>query len=267
MTETLTIRTVDGASLAVYLDGPADAPVLTFTHSLAATSAMWAPQVQALAESFRIARIDFRGHGGSSIAPAPDGFGRLAADVVAVWDALGVARSHYVGLSLGGIVGAGLGLNHGERLDRLVLADCRFDAVPGYLELWRGRSAQVDAGGTQAIAAEILATWLTAETRAANPTLAAELLAGIEATDDNGWRNIVAMFPTLDYKKRLGEIDTPTMFLCGSEDVVCEEMRDCAGRVRDAQFSIIQGAAHVANLDQPQAFNELLAQFLGVRTR
>lgn len=262
MTQIENILTNDGATLAVHLDGPVGAPALTFTHSLATTSAMWAPQVAAFSDRFRIVRIDFRGHGGSSIAPAPGGFDRLAADVVAVWDALGITRSHYVGLSLGGIVGAALGLNHGDRLDRLVLADCRFDAVPGYLELWSKRRAQVDAGGTAAIAAEVLTTWLTPGTRATNPQLAAELCAGIEATQDDGWRNTVAMFPALDYKRRLGQIAAPTLFLCGSEDPVFQEMRDCAGRVPNARFEFVAGAAHLANLDQPQTFDQLLGQFL-----
>jgi 3-oxoadipate enol-lactonase len=223
---------------------------------------MWKPQVQSFGDRFRIVRVDFRGHGGSSVAPAPDGFDRLAADVVAIWDALDIARSHYVGLSLGGIVGAALGLGHGDRLDRLVLADCRFDAAPGYLDMWRKRRAQVDQGGTKAIAAEVLATWLTPETRSAFPELAAEISAGIEATDDDGWRNIVQIFPTLDYKKRLDRIEAPTMFVCGSEDIVRGEMRECARLVPGAKFEILEKAAHIASLDQPQAFDRLLANFL-----
>lgn len=262
MTISRTIRTNGGAVLAVNLDGPDGAPALTFTHSLAASSAMWNPQVEAFKDRFRVLRIDFRGHGGSAITPAPDNFDSLAADVVEVWDALDIERSHYVGLSLGGIVGAGLALNHGDRLSRLVLADCRFDATPGYLELWAKRRAMVVAGGTQAIVGEILPTWLTPDTRTARPALAEELGRGIAATQDDGWLNTVAIFPTLDYKKRLREIEVPTMFLCGSLDPVCEEMRDCAGHVANARFEIVEGAAHLANLDQPHAFNAALASFL-----
>lgn len=265
MTEIRTVTTDDGASILVHLDGPVDAPALTFTHSLASSAAMWTPQVQSFGARFRIVRIDFRGHGGSSVEPAPDGFDRLAADVVAVWDALEIAKSDYVGLSLGGIVGAGLSLGHRDRLDRLVLADCRFDAPPSYLDMWNKRRTRVEEGGTAAISDEILATWLTPERRASSPQLAAELTAGMEATDDYGWRNIIRIFPNLDYKKCLDRIRTPTLFLCGSEDPVIGEMRDCARLVPNAQFDLVNGAAHLANLDQPQVFNERLAAFLGSR--
>ena len=111
------------------ITGPDDGPVLVLSNSLGSTTAMWDPQVPALAERLRVVRYDHRGHGGSPVPPGPYALADLGADALALLDRLGLERVHWCGLSLGGMVGMWLAINAPERIDRLVL--CCTSAQPG----------------------------------------------------------------------------------------------------------------------------------------
>src|ERR1700689_3429944 len=108
---------LNGRNIAYDLLGAETAPVVCMTHSLASDGGMWAEQVPALlAGGFRVLRIDMRGHGGSDPVSGPYTMGQLAGDVVAVLDALGLAKVHFIGLSIGGMIGQAVALDHGARL-------------------------------------------------------------------------------------------------------------------------------------------------------
>src|SRR4051794_41829184 len=104
-------------SVPYQLDGPADAPVVVLSNSIGSTSAMWEPQVPALAERFRVVRYETRGHAGAPVPDGPYTLDDLGGDVVALLDRLGVERAHFAGLSLGGMTGM---VPRGEAPRRLV---------------------------------------------------------------------------------------------------------------------------------------------------
>src|SRR3546814_6307581 len=93
-------------------------PWLTFCNSLGTDLHMWDRQAEALSGKFRVLRYDRRGHGESTAAPAPYSLADLGGDVLALLDALRIERTHFCGLSIGGLVGQWLGVHAGERLDR-----------------------------------------------------------------------------------------------------------------------------------------------------
>ncbi|MCZ6764371.1 MAG: alpha/beta fold hydrolase, partial [Alphaproteobacteria bacterium] len=95
----------NGISIAYELAGPREAPVVVFSHSLATNSAMWSPQFEALQETYRVLRYDTRGHGQTSAPAGAYDLQMLAADAVALLDALDMARVNWVGLSMGGMIG------------------------------------------------------------------------------------------------------------------------------------------------------------------
>ena len=80
--------TVDHAGVSYLLDGPEGAPVITFSHSLAASTAMWSPQAAAFAPRYRVLRYDVRGHGESEATPGPYTLEQLAEDVYGLLGAL-----------------------------------------------------------------------------------------------------------------------------------------------------------------------------------
>ncbi|HHW2043016.1 TPA: alpha/beta fold hydrolase [Pseudomonas aeruginosa] len=129
------LATSDGASLAYRLDGAAEKPLLALSNSIGTTLHMWDAQLPALTRHFRVLRYDARGHGASSVSPGPYTLARLGEDVLELFDALEVRRAHFLGLSLGGIVGQWLALHAPQRIERLVLANT---------SAWLGPAAQWD---------------------------------------------------------------------------------------------------------------------------
>ena len=91
------------------------------SNSLGCTLQMWEPQMAALTKQFRVVRYDRRGHGKSSVPPGPYSMERFGNDVLAILDDLNIAKTHWCGLSMGGMVGQWLGANAPERFDRIIL--------------------------------------------------------------------------------------------------------------------------------------------------
>ncbi|MFD0747810.1 3-oxoadipate enol-lactonase [Phytohabitans flavus] len=198
------------------VDGPPDAPVLVLANSLGTTVDMWEPQLPALAERYRVVRFDTRGHGRSAVPPGPYTIGDLGSDVLALLDGLGVARAHFCGLSLGGMVGMWLAAHAPERIDRLVL--CCTSARPDAPESWAHRAATVRAEGTGAIADLVVSRWLTPEYASRQPGLVARLRAMLAATPTEGYASCCGAIETLDLTSALPRIGAPTLVLHGADD-------------------------------------------------
>jgi 3-oxoadipate enol-lactonase len=252
-----------GAMLRATMEGPEDAPWLTCLHSLATSSALWDEQVPALSARHRLLRIDARGHGGSDAPAGAYSFPELTADVVAVWDALGVEQSAVLGLSMGGMTAVGLALDHPRRVTGVIAADCRLDAPEFFRAMWQQRRETLAERGMEGIAEVTLPTWLTEETRRTRPDLVARVRAMILGTAPQGYLGAVAALCALDYKRRLGELGVPCLFLCGEADGLHPaEMRTLAQMAAGARHCEIAGAAHLANIERPDAFTAAVQDFL-----
>src|SRR5271155_3397481 len=106
-----------GRRLYYDLTGPEGGPVVCITHSLASDGGSWAEQVPPLLQAgFRVLRIDMRGHGGSDPVAGDYTMAALADDVAQVLAGLGLSRVHYIGLSIGGMIGQAFALSHGDKL-------------------------------------------------------------------------------------------------------------------------------------------------------
>src|SRR2546425_5870877 len=115
--------TVNGIAMNYTLDGPANAPVVTLSHSLATDLTMWEPQMAALTARFRVLRYETRGHGGTDAPQGRYSLPQLPDDALALLDALRIAQTHWIGLSIGGMIGQTLALKAPDPLLSLVLAD------------------------------------------------------------------------------------------------------------------------------------------------
>ena len=254
---------VAGNRLHVAIDGRSDGPWLTCLHALAANLRLWEPQVGPLGAAFRLLRISARGHGESTAENAANSVDDLAADVVAVWDALGIERSHVLGLSLGGMTGIGLALDHGDWVERLVAADCRADAPPFFVDMWTKRQQTMRESGMAAVADETLPIWFSETTRTTRPEVVETARAMIAGTSEPGYLGASRALQRLDYKRRLADIRCPTLFLVGAHDGPHpQEMREMAALVSGAEFVEIADAAHMSSLEQPERFTEAALRFL-----
>jgi 3-oxoadipate enol-lactonase len=242
--------------------GPADAPPLVLSNSLGADLRMWDPQAEALAERFRLVRYDTRGHGGSPVPDGPYSIDHVGQDALALLDHLEIERAHWAGLSLGGMTGMWLAINAPERLDRLVLL-CT-SAQLGPPETWRERAETVRAQGTEAVADAGIGRWLTERFRAEHPDTAAWLREMIAATPDSGYAACCAVIEHMDLTPGLAGISAPTLIIAGAQDPTTppEHGERIAAAVPDARLEVLDPAAHLANVEQPEAVTRLILDHL-----
>lgn len=253
-----------GGDVAIYVQGDTAAPVVFMTHSILSASMMWEAQAELLAANgWRVIRADTRGHGASQASAAPYAMNDLVADTVAVLDALQIARVHYVGLSLGGMSGFGLGMHHADRLLSLCVCDARADAPAAFAAPWDDRIAIAAQHGCAALAESTTERWFGQAFLQAHPSIAHGFRGTAAATSLEGFVGCARAIQKLDYLPDLGRITTPTTLIVGANDgPLPQAMRDIQAMIAGATLEVIPGAGHLPNIDQPDAFNAALLRHL-----
>ncbi len=255
-----------GIALNAVLDGDPGKPWIVLSNSLGADLSMWEPQLDLLTRSYRVLRYDTRGHGGSDAPEGPYHFDDLVGDVIGLMDAQEIESAAFMGLSMGGMTGLGLALDHSDRVSRVVCADGRADAPEPFRAMWDQRIAAVEASGLNGIVDGTLATWLTETWREANPEALAAVRSMVLGNDPAGYIACCRALKQLDYLRRLGSVSIPVHFVGGSEDkgAAPDVMRAMAEATPGGVFVEVPDAAHVANINQPAGFNAAIAGFLGL---
>jgi 3-oxoadipate enol-lactonase len=256
--------TANGIGIKYTLNGPASAPVVTLSHSLATSLSMWEPQAQALAHRFRVLRYDTRGHGGTDAPPGAYSLELLAEDASALLRALGIERTHFVGLSLGGMIGQQLALTHPGLIRSLTLSDTASRMSPEAQATWDERIRTTERQGMEAHVEPTLGRWFTPSFRQRRPDVVERVTALIRSTPAAGYIGCCHAIKALDLAGRLHEIRLPTLILVGEEDpgTPVAASRVIHERVQGSQLVILPSASHLSNLEQPEAFNQALLAFL-----
>ncbi len=252
---------VGGERFHVALDGPEGAPALMLSNSLASNLAMWDAQVPALAKHFRVVRYDSRGHGQSPAPDRPYSIAELGRDALAIMQALNIAKAHWCGLSKGGMVGQWLAANAPERLDRVILANTSSRMGPP--DIWNARIAATRKDGMAAIADTTIERWFTAGFRKRAADTVATIRAMILATPPQGYAACCAAIRDMDQREAVRGVKKPVMVIIGKEDpATTPEMGDLlAGSIPGAK-SVKLDAAHLSNVEQPEAFSKAVVDFL-----
>ncbi|MDE0172496.1 MAG: alpha/beta fold hydrolase [Defluviicoccus sp.] len=258
----------NGIRFNCVISGRQGAPWLTFSNALATDLTMWDEQARAFARDYRMLRYDTRGHGGSTAVNGPYSLDMLADDVVAIWDAIGVDRSHVVGLSIGAMTAVGLALRHAERLDRVVVANARPDNPPELRGARERRIAAIRREGMSALAEPTVERWCSGAFLASQPDAAKKLVSMVAGTSAAGYAGSVHALLGLDYRDRLGGIRVPALFVAGGRDagVPPEAMREMHRAVRGSQFVELPRAGHISNVECPAEFNRAVGEFLSARS-
>jgi 3-oxoadipate enol-lactonase len=161
------------------------------------------------------------------------------------------------------MTGVALALGYPERVEKLVAADCRLDSPPFFVDMWSQRQKQWREVGPDAVAEVTLPIWFSETTRSERPEIVERARAMIAGTSTPGYMGASTALQKLDYKKRLGEIRSPTLFLVGELDGPHpQEMREFARLTPGAKFVEIAGAAHASNLEAPGEFTRIALDFL-----
>jgi 3-oxoadipate enol-lactonase len=258
----MTSLAANGISINYRVEG--SGPWVTLSHSLSCDLTMWDGLTAALAPHFTVLRYDTRGHGGSSAPEGPYGFDVLTADLVALLDALKVERTHYVGLSMGGMIGQHFALGHRGRLDRLVIANSTSRIPPEAGPLWDERIAIARNQGCAGLVEGTLGRWFTPAFRSANPGEAARIAGLIATTPPAGYIGCAAAIRQLDITARIGAIRAPTLVIAGADDPGTPPAmsESIAANIPGARLEVIPSASHLSCIEQPARFESLVTAFL-----
>lgn len=242
---------VDGAGTPVVL-----------INALGTTLDMWAPQVDPLAEHFRLVRFDTRGHGGTAAEAGDWTVGDLAEDVTDLLEGIGADRAHVVGASLGGAIAMTMALRHPDRVDRLVL----MGTAPklGTIASWHERARTVKAEGCEALADATMGRWFSPRFHTEHPETVAEFRERFVACDADGYASCCEALAKFDLRGRLDGIGAQTLVVYGTEDetVAPADAEDIAEEIAGAELMAVEGAKHLVSAERPGVVNERLIEFL-----
>jgi len=246
------------------LHGKEGAPWLVLSHSLACSVRMWDPQIEALKGSYRILAYDTRGHGGSGAPQGEYTLEMLADDLKALLDALGAKDPHYCGLSMGGMIGQTFALKYPGVLRTLVLADTTSRYAPDAWPTWQQRIGIAEEKGMQPLVQPTLERWFTEPFRSANPGKIKRIGDMIRTTPVAGYAGCSHAIPKINLTASLREIDVPGLVIVGEQDMgtPVAMAREIHENYPGSELVVIPSAAHLANVEQPGAFNAALADFL-----
>ncbi|NWG03703.1 MAG: 3-oxoadipate enol-lactonase [Syntrophaceae bacterium] len=246
------------------LSGKGGSAIVVLSHSLASSLIMWTPQMDALNPHFQTLRYDMRGHGESGVTPAPYTLELLAEDVIGLLDALGIDQVHFVGLSIGGMIGQSLALNHVHRLRSLVLCDTASIIPREAQPIWQERIDKTIQNGMEAQVDETMERWFTPAFLKQGSPMLEIIRKQILDTSVQGYIGCAEAIRKLNYLDRLSEIKLPTLIMVGEDDPgtpvsASEAMHE---RISNSKLVILPSARHLSNIEQAKAFNEILLNFL-----
>jgi pimeloyl-ACP methyl ester carboxylesterase len=220
-------------------------PWIIFLHGGMGSALAWGNQVPAFAAHNRVLLIESRGHGRSGWDGGPITYEAMASDVVGVMDALGIAKADVVGWSDGGIIALILGIDHADRVDKIVADGANTDPEG------------VDNSVLDAAPYNIPSDRDEKTYKALSPT--PERWKAFSDAINKMW----ASEPHITDK--LGRISSPVLVMAGEHDLIKpEHTRMIADSISGAMLDIVPDAAHFIVWQQPDAFNRDVKAFLGV---
>ena len=253
---------VNGAEIAYRFDGPAEGRVILMSNSLMSSWDMWDWTVPALADRYRVLRYDTRGHGRSSTTPGPYSIALLADDAAGLLDALGIGSAHFVGLSMGGMIGQQLGARYPGKVLSLSLCDTASEMPPR--EMWEERLAIARTQGIPGLVDGTLKRWFTEPFIRRAPGDIEKVRRMILGTGVEGYMACAAAVRDMAQTTMLLKIAAPTLVLTGRQDPACtvDQATVLHRVIRGSELVILEDAAHLANIEQPAAFNAALRRFI-----
>ena len=260
-----------------WLEAGSGWPVILL-HAFPLDAGMWRPQLEQVPEGFRFIAPDFRGFGRSGTIPPEGGShsegGRYtmdgyAADIDAFMDALELEDAVIGGASMGGYVAFALFRRAPARFNALVLADTRPQAdTPAGREGRVRMRARLAEGGPRAVADDMLPKLLSERAPSGDPAVVARVRAMIERQSAAGIDAAIgALMDRPDSTADLRRISCPALVLVGELDTItpvadAQAMQQALPR---STIAVSPGAGHLSNLEQPDACNRAIADFLLAR--
>jgi 3-oxoadipate enol-lactonase len=256
--------TVNGIETYYEIHGKEGAPWLVFSHSLACSVRMWDGEIAAHKDRYRILVYDTRGHGQSAAPKGAYTLEQLADDLQALLKHLKIDKPHYVGLSMGGMLGQTAALKYPGSFRTMTLCDTTSRYPAEAAPLWQERIRIAESKGMAPLVQPTLERWFTEPFRKSQPDKVKRVAQLIEKTPVAGYVGCCHAIPKINVTARLKEVKTPTLVICGENDPGTPPAmaREIHENLPGSKLVLIPQAAHLSNIEQPEAFNRALADFL-----
>jgi len=252
------------AGIDMHYEVSGSGPWLTLSYSLAAHLGMWDAQLEALNQHFTVLRYDIRGHGQTQSTPGPYTLTQLSDDAHALLLHLGIPSTHWIGLSLGGMIGQTFAIQHPEMMAHTVIADSSGRAAPNAASMWGERAKLALSQGMAPLVEPTLQRWFTQNYREKNPDMMTLIGQMIANTPAMGYAGCCAAIADLDTLEKLRDLRTPCLVMVGEEDMgtppaMSEQIHQ---HWPDSSYVVLKNAAHISNIEQAQAFTDNVLKFL-----
>jgi 3-oxoadipate enol-lactonase len=238
---------------------------VTLVTGIANDLTLWDGQMPVLEPRCKVLRYDLRGHGGTSPTAGEYTIDLLVEDLVALLDAHGIERTSLVGLGLGGAIAQAFAIRHPGRVDKLMPCCCRAQMVPDFAAMWHKLRDTVRQNGLESIVEPTVQRWFSEDFKAAHPEVLDKIRKMIRGTTQEGYLGVTGAFLGLAVEHRLGEIQAPTLYVSGADDHLGGPpplMQGLSEKVKGARHVSVPKAAHIANIQHPEGFNQVLKEFL-----
>jgi 3-oxoadipate enol-lactonase len=241
-----------------------EGPWLTMAHSLACNTTAWDAQTALLSKKFTVLRYDARGHGQTSSTPGPYTLDQLADDAYGLLSALGINQTHWMGISMGGMIGQTMALKYPTLFSSLMLIDTTSRRPDNAQAMWGARITLAKEQGMAGLLESTLERWFTEPFRQNNSSAIKPIADGILATSVDGFCGCCAAIAQINTLDRLNEIQCPALVVVGEHDhgTPPDMAKQIHENLPNSEFVLIESAAHIANIEQPEVFNQAVLTFL-----
>jgi 3-oxoadipate enol-lactonase len=225
---------------------------------------MWDLQVAVLKSRYRVLRYDTRGHGRTDAPDGPYTLEQLAEDAKALLQTLGISKTHFMGISMGGMIGQILALKNPGMLRSLILCDTSSRIPKEALPIWEERIGLAQEKGMNALVESTMERWFTASFRGRPISMLERIEGMIRTTPLKGYVGCSRAIMNLNLTERLSEIALPTLIIVGEEDPGTPVAASQAihNRIKGSELVILKSAAHLSNIEQQNGFDAAVLDFL-----
>ena len=241
--------------------GDATKPALIFSNSLGTNYGMWQKQFNYFKHDYFVICYDTRGHGNSTAPQGPYRLEQLGNDVIQLLDHLAVEKASFCGISMGGITGQWLAVHHPHRFNHVIV--CNTAAKIGQESAWLERAAAVRANGLSQIAETAATRWFTERFIQSQAAVVANLSHDLAAGSVEGYASCCEALAKADLRADLNTVQIPVLVIAGAQDPVTTvaDGEFIQQQIANSQLFAID-ASHISNIEQPQAFNQAVADFI-----
>ena len=239
-------------------------PWVILSHPVSASMDIWEPQINALTKHFSVLQYDIRGHGETEATEGPYPMVQLADDAAHLLTYLGIQKVHWIGTSLGGMIGQAFALKYPDKVDRIVLANTTCQAAPNAQSLWGERALQAELHGMSSQIESTISRWFTKGFIENNPKVIQKIEEMIRTTSVVGYRGTSNALINFDLSSQLSAIKSSVLVIAGEHDqaTALTMSQKIVSLLPKAHLVIIKDAAHISSAEQWAFFNKEIIQFL-----